>query len=160
MADSRFSDYRTDPLVREMLRVIGQGGQPQRSAQSMPINVWEEGGMLMLEAAMPGLRPEDVEVLCAENMLTIQAEVTSPDRDYLHQELPGTRYFRQIAMPADCLLEETAAQVEHGLLTLRVPKATRKHPERVRIQVNRASEPGKPKRAVQARKAPDRAEES
>ncbi len=126
----------------------------------MPINVWEEGGMLMLEAAMPGLRPEDVEVLCAENMLTIQAEVTSPDRDYLHQELPGTCYFRQIAMPADCLLEETAAQVEHGLLTLRVPKATRKHPERVRIQVNRASEPGKPKRAVQARKVPDRAEES
>ncbi|MDQ6899541.1 MAG: Hsp20/alpha crystallin family protein [Candidatus Dormibacteraeota bacterium] len=160
MADSRFSDYRTDPLVREMLRVIGHGGQLNRSAQSMPINVWQDGGMLMLEAAMPGLRPEDVEVLCAENTLTIQAEVTIPDRDYLHQELPGTRYFRQIAMPADCVLEETTAQVEHGLLTLRVPKTRRRQPERVRIQVNRAAEPSRPKRAVRARKAPDIAEGS
>lgn len=153
MADWRFSDYRTDPLLREMLRLTGQGGQRDRSTQSMPINVWEEGAVLVLEAAMPGLRPEDVEVLCAETTMTIQAEVNVAEREYLHQELSSTRYFRQVAMPADCRLEETEAHVEHGLLTLRVPKTRPKQPERIRIQVNRGSEPRVPGRTVRAKKS-------
>jgi HSP20 family molecular chaperone IbpA len=60
-----------------------------------------------------------------------------PERDYLHQEIHPGQYQRQIALPGDCQFEQAQASVEDGVLTVRVPKARPRAPEKIRIQVNR-----------------------
>ncbi|MBO0683570.1 MAG: Hsp20/alpha crystallin family protein, partial [Candidatus Dormibacteraeota bacterium] len=107
------------------------GGEP------MPINVYEEDGAVFVEAALPGVAPEQVEVSCSENVLTIRARPQVAEREYLHQELRSGEYLRQVALPGDCRVEEAEASVEHGLLRVRVPKVRPRAPEKVRIQVNR-----------------------
>jgi len=103
----------------------------------MPINIWDDGDALVLEASLPGARPEEVEVSGADGVLTIRAVVGVPEHPYLHQEMFGLEYLRQIALPADCRLEAADARVDQGMLTVRVPKSRPHVPEPIRIQVNR-----------------------
>jgi HSP20 family protein len=103
----------------------------------MPVNVYEEGDAVVVEAAIPRVRPEDVDLDCTDNVLTIQASSKLPQREYLHQEMAPARHRRQIALPGDCRFEEAAAAVEDGVLTIRVPKVLPRTPEKIRIQVNR-----------------------
>jgi HSP20 family protein len=107
------------------------------SSDWMPVNVFEESDAVVVEAAMPRVRPEDVDLDCTDNVLTIQARSQLPEREYLHQEMGPAEYRRQIALPGDCRFEEAAAAVEDGVLTVRVPKVRPPAPEKIRIQVNR-----------------------
>ena len=121
-------------LSEQRRRYAGRGGEPM----PMPINVYEDGGEIVVEAALPGVQPDQVDVSCSENVLTIRARSQVADREYLHQELHGVDYQRQIALPNDCRFEEAAAEVEHGILLVRVPKARPPQaPEKIRIQVTR-----------------------
>jgi HSP20 family protein len=103
----------------------------------MPIYVFEESGDVVVEAGLPGVRPEELDLSCSDNLLTIRARANMPDRDYLHQEMQSVDYVRQIALPGDCRFEQASAGLDNGLLTIRVPKARPRTPEKIRIQVNR-----------------------
>ena len=107
-------------------------------ASWMPVNIFEEPEAVVVEAEMPRVRPEDVDLDCSDNVLTIRGRTQVADRDYLHQEMGAAVYERQVALPAGCRLEEADAHVEDGLLTVRVPKPRpQQPPARIRIQVNR-----------------------
>jgi HSP20 family protein len=103
----------------------------------MPVNVFEEDDSVIVEAAMPRVRPEDVALDCSDNVLTIRGRAQIPPREYLHQEMLSAEYHRQIALPGDCRFEEAAASVEDGVLTVRVPKSRPRTPGKIRIQINR-----------------------
>ena len=137
MVGWRFYDWGPTPLMREMLDQLAGTERRRTGSEPMPINVYEEGGTVIVEAALPGVAPDDVEVSCSDNVLTIRARAQVADREYLHQEMRTSDYLRQIALPGDCRFDQAEAAVEHGLLTVRVPKVRPRAPEKIRIQVNR-----------------------
>jgi HSP20 family protein len=106
-------------------------------SELMPINVFEEDGAVVIEASLPGIQPNQVDVSHAGNVLTIHARSEVPDRDYLHQELHSVEYQRQISLPEDCRFEEAEAEVDQGILSVRIPQTRSQAQERVRIQVTR-----------------------
>ncbi len=133
----RFYDPGSSPL-REVLEQVA-AGQRRRAGggEPMPINVFEEPGMVVVEAALPGVVPEAVEVSCSENVLIISARAEVLEREYLHQEMLPVQYLRHVALPGDCRFDAAEASVELGVLTVRVPKIRPQAPERIRIRVNR-----------------------
>jgi HSP20 family protein len=137
MVGWRFYDWGPSPLMREMLEQLAGGERHRAGSEPMPINVYEEDGVVIVEAALPGVAPDDVEVSCTDNVLTIRAQAQMPDREYLHQEMRSSDYLRQIALPGECRFEDAEAAVEHGLLTVRVPKVRPRAPDKIRIQVNK-----------------------
>ena len=132
----RFSDPSPDPL-RDALEQLAAERRRPGAGSWMPVNVFEEGGAVVVTAAMPGVKPEDVEVHCTDNVLTIRGSSELPQRQYLHQEMGSARYQRQVALPGDCRFDQAEAAVENGLLTVRVPKVRPEPSEKIRIQVNR-----------------------
>jgi HSP20 family protein len=131
----RFSDPGPNPL-REMLeQMIAE--RRRGGADWMPVNVFEEPDAVVVEASMPRVRAEDVDLDCTNNVLTIRGRAQIPNREYLHQEMQSAEYQRQIALPGECRFEDAAASVEDGVLTVRVPKSRPRPPEKIRIQVNR-----------------------
>src|SRR2546423_4305810 len=120
-----------EQMIAERRR--GPGG-----GEWMPVNVFEEPDAVVVEAAMPRVQAEDVNLDCADNVLTISGRTPIANRDYLHQEMQSADYQRQIALPGDCHFEDAAASVEAGVLTVRVPKSRPpRAPEKIRVQVNR-----------------------
>ena len=126
--------------MREMLEQL-MTEQRQRAGAPfpMPLNVYEDGDSLVVEAAMPGVKPDEVDLSCQDNMLTIRGRAEVAEREYLHQELRGVEYLRRLPLPGDCRVEQAEANAEHGLVTIRIPKVRPKAPEKIHIQITRKS---------------------
>lgn len=113
--------------------------QRQRASGSvpMPVNVYEDAEAVVLEASMPGVRPDEVELSCVDGVLTIRGQAHVPERDYLHQEMQELEYLRRVPLPPDCRFDQAEASAENGLVVIRVPKPRPRTPEKIRIQVTR-----------------------
>ncbi len=112
-------------------------GRGQAQGRPMPVNVHQDADAMVVEAMIPGAGPDDVDIQCGDGMLTIRARTGVADREYLHQEIQPTEWMRQLALPADLKYEQAQADSENGILTIRIPKARPRAPEKIRIQVSR-----------------------
>jgi HSP20 family protein len=114
----------------------------QALGQPMPVNVHQDSEAMIVEAMIPGAGPDDIDIQCAEGLLTIRARMPVADHDYVHQEIQPTDWFRQLALPAELKYEQAEADATNGMLTIRIPKTRPRTPEKIRIQVSRkGSEP-------------------
>lgn len=124
--------------MREALeQLMGEPRQRSAGPVPMPMNVYEDGDALVVEASLPGVQPDDVELSCLDGVLTIRGRSKVADREYLHQEIRGVEYLRRISLPADCRFDRAEASADHGMVVVRVPKARPKAPEKIRIQIAR-----------------------
>lgn len=124
--------------VREALEQLMQEPRPRGAGPvPMPMNVYEDGDALVVEATLPGVTPDDVELSSQDGVLTIRARGRVARREYLHQEIHDVEYLRRISLPADCRFDQAEASAEHGVVTVRVPKIRPKPPEKIRIQITR-----------------------
>ncbi len=103
-----------------------------------PCDIYETDDEYVVSAALPGLKPEDVEVTVEGNTVTISGEIKpeAPEREpryYLHERRHG-RFSRRITLPAGIEADKVRAVLEHGVLTLHVPKAEALRPRRIPIQ--------------------------
>jgi HSP20 family protein len=124
--------------MREALdHLVNEPRQHRQGPVPMPLNVHEDGDALVVEASMPGVKPDEVELSCVDHVLTIQGHAHVAEREYLHQELGEVEYLRRLTLPADCRFDRAEANAEHGLVTIRIPKERPRAPEKIRIQVTR-----------------------
>lgn len=122
--------------LREVSRELRVGRTSTRSAQ-VPLDVIEDADGYTVLAVLPGVAPEAIEVQLVEQQLTITAELRLPElpegaRYRLH-ELAGGRFERSLhfAYPIDA--DAVQANYNHGLLTLRLPKAESAKPRRIEV---------------------------
>ena len=88
------------PLLDQLLQEERQRASGGHRGEPMPVNVYESDGNLVIEAAVPGVGPDDVDIQCAEGVLTIRARTEVPEREFLHQEIRPVEYVRQLALAA------------------------------------------------------------
>ena len=68
--------------------------------QSVPVNVYETDGALVIVAPLPGVMPDDVEVTVDGTDVTIKAAMRSdPPKDYLVHEWHYGPFERQLTIP-------------------------------------------------------------
>jgi HSP20 family protein len=95
------------------------------------INLWEEGDTAYIEAEMPGLSMDEVEVLVTGNELTISGErkITAPENAaYYRRERATGRFSRILALPW-----EIEAKLRDGVLTVTLPKCESYKPKKVNV---------------------------
>ena len=116
------------------------GGQ-QITGASAPLDVYETEDGIVLKAAVPGVKPEDIEVTITGDVLTIKGEYKeesdSKRKNYLRQERRYGAFCRQLSLPAGLDMSKVSADFEHGVLTLQLPKAEEVKPKSVKVSVKR-----------------------
>jgi HSP20 family protein len=104
---------------------------------ALPLDVTTSKDELTIQTALPGIRPEDVDITVENGTLTIRAESKTERRegegDYLVQEIRRGTFSRSIALPDGLEPDKATASFEHGLLTLRIPRAEEVKPRQIRI---------------------------
>jgi len=111
---------------------VGLGGQgaPAVDAYSTPES-------LVVEAALPGIRPEDVEISVLGDTLTISGtsrdEQERDDEGYSYREIRRGSFSRTLSLPAGLNPDSAQARFENGLLRLTIPKAEESRPRQIRI---------------------------
>jgi len=111
--------------------------------ESIPIDAIERDDAFEVRAALPGVRPEDVEVTVQGERVTIRAEARtsdeSSDDNWLMREHRYGVMQRSITLPVAVSSENAEARIENGVLSLRLPKT--QGVEARRINVASASTP-------------------
>lgn len=103
-----------------------------------PIDLSETDNEIVVRAAVPGLKPEDLEVSIDDGLLTIRGETREEKKEegarYHYQELRWGRFERSVRLPAPVDESRAEAKLEHGILTVRLPKAQPSARRTIKIQ--------------------------
>ena len=113
---------------------------PRANATAPAINVIETADEYTVELAAPGLKKEDFNVnINEEGNLVVKMEKKIENEDkkahYLRREFNYTKFEQTLLLPDDVEKAKIAARVEHGVLTVTLPKT-----EQARMKVERQIE--------------------
>ena len=101
------------------------------------IDIHDTPEEVVLTAALPGIKPEDVEITMTGQTLTLRGEFkadqTVEQSRYLVQERRYGTFHRQIELPVRVQGDRAEASFENGLLTLRIPKSEEVKPRQIQI---------------------------
>jgi HSP20 family protein len=102
----------------------------------VPLDVIAEDGAYVIELTVPGLTPDDVDIEIVEKTIEIQGEFLAADEDvkYLRRERPTGKFRRVIRLPKLLNMEQSEANLENGILKLRVPVAEEALPKTIKIK--------------------------
>ena len=110
----------------------------------LPLNVRTTADALVVEAELPGLKPEDVEITLENNTLTIRAEDraerSEEQGDWIVREIARGSVMRTVTLPTGLEADKAEATFEHGVLRLRIPKAEQVKPRQIQIRPVTAGE--------------------
>ena len=90
------------------------------------INLFDTGASLVVMAEVPGLSEKDLQLTINQDVLTLKGERKSdaPDGYSVHrQERTPVRFSRSFTLPSKIDPEKATANVQHGVLTITLPKA-------------------------------------
>jgi HSP20 family protein len=138
MSRDPFGEMRdmVENLDRAFDSFLGTRSTGGVNATTIPIDVYEKGGNMCITAAVPGVKPEDLEVTTDENVLTIRGDLRqgwSQDENtkvYWREHRCGS-FSRSVRLPDNLHLEKAEADFENGFVTIRIPKMEQKR-EKVR----------------------------
>jgi HSP20 family protein len=104
----------------------------------MPVDVAENADGYTVKASVPGIKPEELDVTIENNVLTIRAERKAEENKDENQVRWQERYSGKIercfALPAEVDANKAEARLEHGVLTLSLPKAEAVKPKAIKVQ--------------------------
>jgi len=105
---------------------------------NMPLDIYTSRDALVIRAALPGVKPENVDITIEGNTLTIVGKFEDERREegeggYLYQELSKGSVGRTVTLPADLDGDKAAASFEHGILKLSIPRSEAAKPRQIKI---------------------------
>jgi HSP20 family protein len=122
-----------DTVFRPLTAYPGSG-----DFSRLPLDVRTTPDALLVEAVLPGIKPEDVEITVENNTLTIRAEDrnerTEDEGGWVVREISRGSLMRTVTLPTGLEADMAEATFEHGVLKLRIPKAEQVKPRQIRIQ--------------------------
>lgn len=87
------------------------------------VNIYNENDKIIVEAALPGVKKEDIDVSLQGGKLLISGvRVGQADRNYYLKELSYGSFEREIALPEQINSEDIRAEYTDGILKVSIPK--------------------------------------
>jgi HSP20 family protein len=146
---SRLSPERWEPLSEleqmtdRMRRMLDQtfGGiewpsAGARGGWSPPVDIEETDDAFVVEAELPGVKREDVDVELVGSELTITGEIKEHERKgaLRKQTRRRGRFEYRVGLPDHVNADQVDATRSEGVLTLRVPKAERAQRRKIELK--------------------------
>lgn len=101
---------------------------------SPPADVFETDDAYVVEAELPGAARDEVDIRLNEHELVISGEIVEKEgRLWRRRERRRGRFEYRVLLPSDIDPEGVRAQLNEGVLTVTVPKATSEQNRRVEI---------------------------
>jgi HSP20 family protein len=113
-------------------------GPASANGYGLALDVQMDKDDYIVRANVPGLKPEDLHIEVVDNTITVSGEIKSERQEkqdnYLLQERRYGQFSRSVSLPTAVNSAKAEATIEHGVLTLRVPKAEEAKPKAITIK--------------------------
>lgn len=111
-------------------------GRPE-GVYTPPLDIHEIADGLVLEADLPGVSPDHLEVRVEDNVLVIYGKTTWPVPEgarLLHEEVRPGDFQRSFILSDEVDTERISADFNLGVLRLTLPKASKARPRRIEVR--------------------------
>src|SRR5439155_24702444 len=102
-----------------------------------PMDVYTDGDGYVVELALPGVKPEDIDIQLTGSTLTISGEfkpAASEGRRYLVCQRQTGPFQTSVTLPDAADSAQIKATFQDGLLRLEVPKSEASRPKRIALK--------------------------
>jgi HSP20 family protein len=125
-----------DRLLSGVLGPTFNGFVPGVGRDQPAVNVWDKGDKLMVEMEVPGVKGEEIDVSVTGDELTIKVErpdAVQADVTYHRRERPAGSFARMLTLPYAIDANSVQADLQQGVLTLKLPKAETAKPRKIAV---------------------------
>jgi len=106
--------------------------------ESLALDMYETGSEVVVEAILPGVKPEEIDVQVTGNVLTIKGERKEEKREeqatYIYRERSYGSFCRSLTLPTEVDVDKAQAGFEDGVLKLTLPKSEAVKPKSIEIK--------------------------
>jgi HSP20 family protein len=100
--------------------------------------VYETADSVVVKTAVPGVKPEEIDITITGDVLTIKGETKTEEKvekaNYFRQERRYGAFQRSVELPGSLLTDKAKASFENGLLTLTIPKSEEVKPKTIKVE--------------------------
>ena len=104
----------------------------------LAVDVYQTGGDIVIQTMVAGVKPEDLELSIARDIVTISGKREESrnvdEENYFVKELYWGKFSRTISLPAEVEPEEVDATERHGLLTIKLQKVDKEKKNTVKVR--------------------------
>jgi len=128
-------------LRHEVDRLFGDWAAPFNGccAPTFPLNVWEDADRFCVEAELPGVTMQGIEVNVVGDELSIKGTrkaVCEDNCTYHHQERTTGEFARVVTLPTRVDASKVEAVFKDGVLSITLPKAEEAKPKRIQVKTS------------------------
>jgi HSP20 family protein len=124
---------------RALDRLSDGAGETAFGTRRPAYDLYETPQEFVVRAWLPGITPNELDITFERGVLTIMASAPAPETPtegviWHHRELSQTNWKLAFRLPRDLYAEAADATYEHGVLTLRLPKAESAKPRTIHVR--------------------------
>ena len=105
------------------------------------LDVYETDNDVVINAAIPGIKPEDIDIAITGDTVSIKGELKQETKvekaNYYRQERRYGAFSRAVSVPVPISADKAEATFKDGVLTLTIPKAEEAKPKTIKVKTNK-----------------------
>ncbi len=109
----------------------------QNETNFLPLDVFETADEIVMQALVPGVAPDGIDIQFQQGVLTLRAKTEEPQlpegANWLVREITGGQYLRQVTLPRAIDVDRAQTSFENGVLVLRLPKSAEAKPKQIKV---------------------------
>jgi HSP20 family molecular chaperone IbpA len=135
------ADAESKALQAKEKTEMGRAAEQTRQglAFTPAVDIYETDKQITLLADLPGVKAKDLVIDLHENILTLSGEVESPeqpDEVKVLREYRVGKYFREFSLSELIDQAKIEAELEDGVLTLKLPKMASATPRKIAVKAS------------------------
>ena len=124
------------------LRSAGHFDSAERNDWTIPLDIVRDGDNITVQASLPGVAPDDIDVTIEGGVLTIKADTKAAqereDGGYVVRERRAGSFHRSLRLPEHVDADKVEPRYENGVLTITLPVAESKKAKHLKVAVGAA----------------------
>jgi HSP20 family protein len=114
-------------------------GRASELTMRPPVDIYEDADSITLQADMPGVARDRLELRVDGTNLIVEGEVQfdlAENMEALYADVRANRFRRSFALSRELETEKIDANLKDGVLTVRIPKRAEVRPRRIEVQAH------------------------
>ncbi len=143
MVIARWDPYRDleelqDRVNRLFQERMGRSAETRERTWAPVVDVYEDADSIVLQAELPGMTREEIDIELTSESLTIRGErkfLPEEGKNYVRVERPYGPFARTFAVNTPINMQGVKASYKDGVLEIVVPKSEDTRPKKVEVAV-------------------------
>ncbi len=132
------SDNESENEIEKELEEISLDEISEESEGELAIDVYNTPSSLIIESAIAGVNPDDIDVSISPESVTIKGKREKEEKvkaeNYIHQECYWGKFSRTIILPQEIDPDKAQANIKNGVLKITLPKLNKSKTKKVKVK--------------------------